>query len=152
MSEWAINASTRFVTQESLEADRWMQAQLRYQSLLTQAPQVWARIAEALTCRIRSFNECVGKEVLNVSAASNKRLTGFAKIASGRRGFCADFDAGKCTIVCSAYSMEGTVDFSERYGMAINADNKAALTVPGGCEYDPEQIAERMLNGLMGWK
>ena len=152
MSEWAVDASTRFVTQESSEADRWMQAQLRYQSLLAQASQVWGHIGEALECRIRSFNDRVGKEVLNVSVASNRRLAAYAKMASGRRGFCADFDAGKCTIVCSAYSMDGTIDFSERYGMAINAGNQAAFTVPGGCECDAEQIAERMLNGLMGWK
>jgi hypothetical protein len=152
MSEWAVNAATKFVTQESRESQKWMLAQLRYQSLLAQAPRLWDEIRDALTSRVSSFNNCVGREVLIAGVTSSQRLTVYAKMADGRRGLCADFDAHRCTITCSAYSMEGSIDFNERYGMAINAQNETVVTIQTGAECKAEDIAERMLNGLMGWK
>jgi hypothetical protein len=152
MSEWAVTAASRFVSQESHESQKWMLAQLRYQSLLAQAPKLWEAVQEALASRIRTFNECVGREVLFVGVTTGQRLTAHAKTASGRRSLCADFDTGRCAIACSAYSMEGIVDFNERYGMAINGDNVAIVTGATGGEFSADVLAERMLNGLMGWK
>lgn len=151
MSEWAVTAATRFVSQESNESQKWMLAQLRYQNLLAQAPKVWDAVREALAAGIRSFNDCVGREVVFLGVTGDQRLTASAKMASGRRGLCADFDANRCVITCNAYSMQGTVDFNERYGMAMNVENRAIVTSPTGGEFSPEALAEKMLNGLMGW-
>lgn len=151
MSEWAVTAASRFVSQENNESQKWMMAQLRYQNLLAQAPKVWEAIKEALASKMRSFNDCVGREVLYIGVTTAQRLTACAKMASERRCLCADFDSSRCVITCSAYSMEGSVDFSERYGMAINGENNVIVTSPTGGEFSPEVLAEKLLNGLMGW-
>lgn len=151
MSEWAVTAASRFASQEDHESQKWMMAQLRYQTLLAQAPKAWEAIKEALAARMRSFNECVGREVLYIGVTTGQRLTAYAKMASERRGLCADFDSNRCVITCNAYSMDGTVDFNERYGLAINAENSAIVTSPTGGDFSPEVLAEKLLNGLMGW-
>ena len=152
MSDWAVTAASRFVSQESNESQKWMLAQMRYQSLLAQAPNLWDAIRDALIARIRTFNECVGREVLCVGVTTGQRLTAYAKMTSGRRGLCADFDTGRCSIACNAYSMEGIVDFNERYGMAINGENVAVVIGATGGECSADVLAEKLLNGLMGWR
>ncbi len=152
MPDWGVTAATRFATQERNRAVEFAMAQARYQSRLAQAPKWWDTIREAFISQIRSFNECVGREVLSLGVTNNQRLTALAKIANDRRAMCADFDPSCCAVMCSAYSMEGIVDFNERYGMAINSENCSIVTAPGGGDFTPDAIAERMLNGLMGWE
>lgn len=152
MSEWASVAATRFVEQESRESCSWMLAQQRYQILQEQASRLWDSIRQALKSRLATFNDCVGREVLTAYLGGDKRFTLNARIEAGKRGLCADFDINRCAITCSAYSMDGSVDFSRRYAMVLNAQNHAVITAPTGGELGPEDIAEQLLNGLLGWK
>lgn len=154
-SEWASVAATRFVQQEGQEGrecDRWILAQQRYQNLRDQSSKLWDSIGQALKSRLGTFNDCVGREVLTAYLGSDKRFSLTAKIEAGKRGLCADFDTNRCTITCSAYSMDGSIDFERRYAMVLNAQHHAVITSSTGAELGPDAVAEQLLNGLLGWK
>ena len=151
-SEWASVAATRFVEQEGQESAKWIVVQQRHRALQEQAPKLWDSIRQALKARLGIFNDCVGREVLTAYLGGDKRFTLNARMETGRRGLCADFDTSRYAITCSAYTKDGRVDFDRRYAMILNDQNHAVITAPSRGEMGPDDVSEQLLNGLLGWK
>jgi len=152
MSNWAVSAAAKLVEQENMIAETWSRALQRHQMLAGQAPGLWVAIREALQAQIQAFNECVGKEVVHLAPTTEDKLTASSRTEIGRRSMTAVFDAKTSSILSTAYSLDGEVDFQERYVMALNFQDNAAIATPSGVERTPEQLAAHMLDGLMGWK
>jgi hypothetical protein len=152
MKDWASEAGARFMHEENIESQKWAVALQKHQTLSTQAPVLWEQVKQGLYSHVRSFNERVGKAVLIAPANGNGELTVFAKRQSGQRTMKIKFDSDVFTIACSAFSADGKVEFQDGFPITLNCHDSAAIASMTGIERSPEEVAGRILDGLMGWK
>jgi hypothetical protein len=152
MRDWVSEASARFVKEEEMESQKWAMALQKHQALTAQAPIVWERVKQGLQAHVQSFNERVGKAVLMAPPNSNGELSVYAKRTNGQRRMSVKFDPDLYFITSSAYSVDGKVEFQDKYAISLNCHDTAAIASESGVERSPEEVAGRILDGLMGWK
>lgn len=152
MSTWATVAAAKFFEQQNMMIETWARAEQKHKRLTAQAPVFWTNIKQALQAQVTSFNECVGKEVLIAVTVSDYKLQIHARTGVGKGTMIAVFDEKACSITCSACPPEGEATFQECYPMDLDCQHKIVSPSPTGIERTPDEIAARMLNGLMGWK
>jgi len=150
-TDWALNAATQFVEQESIKSEEWDRARRRHQTVLSQAPRVWAEVRQALQVHIRAFNKSVGKQVLLALTNGDSKVVIHAQTEAGPRAMTVEFDARTPSVRCSARSEQGSVDFEGRYAIGLTSESNVAIALATGVECSSEELAGHLLNGLMGW-
>ena len=151
VTDWALNATARFVEQERVRSENWEEALQRHQRLVSQAPVLWESIREALQTQIRCFNEGVGKQILSAATDGDHKLVLSANMDTGARTMTAEFDSRRQCITCSARTVRKPADFEARLSISLNSEDNACIALPTEAASGPEPVAGHMLNGLMGW-
>ena len=151
-SEWALSAAARFAEQERIKSEQWARALQRHQIMTAQASRFWGDIRQALHSQVDAFNERIGKQVLVAPTNGGEKLAVYAQTETGPRTLTAEFDPRIPSIRCSARTEQGFVDFDGRFSIELEAGGAKLIALYSEVECDAEEVAGRMLNGLMGWK
>jgi hypothetical protein len=151
-TEWALSAAARFAEQERVKSEQWARALQRHQIITAQASRFWGEIRQALHAQVDTFNEQVGKQVLVAPMNGEDKLAVYAQAENGPRTLTAEFEPRIPSIRCSARTEQGSVDFEARFPIELEAGGNKLIALASEMECSAEEVAGRMLNGLMGWK
>lgn len=150
-TDWALSAATKFVEQERIKAEQWAKAINKRQTLVSQAPALWEQIRQALESQICCFNERVGRQVLTTPTDASGKLAIYAQTETGPRALIAEFDSYTPAVRCKIRNGGGPIESEDKYPIDLNLEKNLPVAVAAGVECDAEQVAGRLLSGLLGW-
>lgn len=149
-TDWASSASAKFLERERAKANRWAQAAIKRQTLVSGAPVFWEAILQVVREQVRVFNSHVGKQVLTALNPGDGRMVKlFVNTDTGPRAMTIQFDSDKPCIVCTVCCKQGSFESEDQFLIDLNPDTNTPTALVAGVKCNAQELAARILDSLM---